>query len=66
VGSSLPIDLIETYSDKGTASSKMQQLPDLPPPVSDDEAESTDESSWTSRTAGVHWEPPDLPEVDDR
>ncbi len=48
VTSSLSIDLIETHSDEGSAASEMQQLHDLPSPMSDGEAESTYESSWTS------------------
>ena len=65
--SSLPIGFTETYSDEVTVllSSRTQQVSDLSPPLTDDEAESSDESSWTSKPQGDRWEPPDLPDMDE-
>jgi myosin heavy subunit len=50
--------------DEGIVSSEMQEQSDLPLPLSDDGG--TDESSWTSRSEVTDWEPPALPEMDDR
>ena len=65
--SSLPLGFTETYSDEVTAllSSRTQQVSDLSPPLTDDEAESSDELSWTSKPQGDRWEPPDLPDMDE-
>jgi len=52
------------HIDEGIVSSEMKEQSDLPLPLSDDE--DTDESSWTSRSEVIDWEPPALPEMDDR
>ncbi|KAL3766429.1 hypothetical protein ACHAWU_007464 [Discostella pseudostelligera] len=52
------------HIDDGIVSSEMKEQSDLPLPLSDDE--DTDESSWTSRSEVIDWEPPALPEMDDR